>query len=106
MGRATGTSCSFKCKWWKEIYMEIRSSSSESRPSAASAERQSGSRRRLSVDSACPSGGVSPSRIDLATFTHTYSRIVGIDSDGEEKDSTSCVICLSDFHAGDNVRRL
>lgn len=81
---------------------ETRSSSTENRPTTSSSSQ----RRRLSVDSATVVGGVSPARIDLATFTHTYNRVVGIDSEGEDKDSTSCVICLSDFSHGDNVRRL
>jgi hypothetical protein len=34
-------------------------------------------------------------RIDLATFTHDYKRVVGVDSAGQERDSTTCVICLS-----------
>ena len=74
-------------------------------------------RRRLSI----PHSGLSASRVDLSSFTHHYSRVVGIDSDGCDKDSTRCVICLSgadhtlcslsikwsisDFQAGEQVRR-
>jgi hypothetical protein len=34
-------------------------------------------------------------RINLATFTHDYKRVVGVDSAGQERDSSACVICLS-----------
>jgi len=63
-------------------------------------------RRRASVSSPSPSLGISHARIDLSTFTHTYNRVVGVDSEGSDKDSTHCVICLGDFRTGDNVRRL
>ena len=56
--------------------------------------------RRLSMDST-PTWGVSPARIDRASFSHTY-RGQGV----TEKDGTCCVICLSDFIPGNNVRRL
>ena len=56
--------------------------------------------RRLSMDST-PTWGVSPARIDRASFRHTY-RGQGV----TEKDGTCCVICLSDFIPGNNVRRL
>ena len=56
--------------------------------------------RRLSMDNT-PTWGVSPARIDRASFSHTY-RGQGV----TEKDGTCCVICLSDFIPGNNVRRL
>lgn len=59
----------------------------------------------MSVDSAYPSG-ITPPRIDLATFTHDYKRVVGVDSAGQERDSSACVICLSEFREGEKVRRL
>lgn len=60
------------------------------------------SRRRLSI----PSAGLSASRVDLSSFTHTYNKIVGVDSYGCDKDSARCVICLTDFEPGEKVRRL
>merc|ERR1719336_3589071 len=70
-----------------------------------SAERQSSSgrgqvRRRNSISS-----GLSKNRVELSTFTHSYKKVVGIDSEGSEKDSTSCVICMTDFKPGERVRR-
>lgn len=79
---------------------EARSSSSD-RPQVSS----SSVRRRLSADSAV-AGGLSPARLDLYSFTHNYSRVVGVDSLGEDRDSSSCVICLTEFQLGDRVRRL
>lgn len=81
-------------------HAETRSASSD-RPQAAPA----GPRRRMSAESAV-AGGLSPARLDLYSFTHNYSRVVGVDSRGEDKDSTNCVICLTDFQLGDRVRRL
>merc|ERR1719400_514525 len=71
-----------------------------------SAERQTSSsrgqvRRRNSISS-----GLSKNRVELSTFTHSYKKVVGIDSEGSEKDSTSCVICMTDFKPGEKVRRL
>ena len=34
-------------------------------------------------------------RINLATFTHDYKRVVGVDSAGQERDWSAGVICLS-----------
>jgi len=63
-----------------------------------------GNRRRMSADSL--PHGISSSRIDLSSFTHSYRKVVGVDSMGEEKDSSTCVICLQDFAEGARVRRL
>jgi len=64
-------------------------------------EARSQARRRNSLAS-----GLSRNRLELSTFTHSYKKVVGIDSEGSEKDSTSCVICMTDFKAGEKVRRL
>jgi len=77
----------------------LRSSSSD-RPVSIPHASQSAARRRMSMDNT-PAWGVSPARIDRASFNHTY-RGQGI----TEKDGTCCVICLSDFIPGNNVRRL
>jgi len=85
-------------------------SGSRARSSSDARERQRSngqlhSRRRLSI-STPSSTGLSASRVDLSSFTHTYSKIVGVDSEGCTNDSTRCVICLGDFLGGDRVRRL
>ncbi len=33
-------------------------------------------------------------RLDMITFTHKYRKVVGVDETGEEKDASTCVICL------------
>merc|ERR1719510_2533030 len=57
----------------------------------ASGEARSQVRRRNSISS-----GLSKNRVELSTFTHSYKK-------GSEKDSTSCVICMTDFKAGEKV---
>jgi len=81
-------------------------SSSYDRQMGAEVNRHHAHRRRASVSSPSPSHGISHARIDLSSFTHTYNRVVGVDSEGSDKDSTHCVICLADFCTGENVRRL
>jgi len=82
-------------------------SSSYDRQMGAESSRHQSDRRRASVSSPLPSSlGISLARIDNSSFTHTYNRVVGVDSSGSDKDSTHCVICLGDFRVGDNVRRL
>jgi len=78
----------------------LRSSSSDRPVSIPHASQSAARSRRLSMDNT-PTWGVSPARIDRASFSHTY-RGQGV----SEKDGTCCVICLSDFIPGNNVRRL
>ncbi len=33
-------------------------------------------------------------RLEMITFTHKYRKVVGVDETGEEKDASTCVICL------------
>ena len=59
--------------------------------------------RRMSMDT--PSWGVSPARLDRASFNHIYRGAAG--QQGVcDKDITCCVICLAEFIPGNSVRRL
>lgn len=105
------------CLQW--MYPELQPSS-QARSSSHNARRvrrrstqlalntaAAGTRRRASISSqVSTSPGLAPDRIDKSSFTHTFARVVGVDSEGSDKDSTQCVICLGEFRTGDRVRRL
>jgi len=94
---------------WKfpELQQRTRSRQTRGRLRSGSVDRerlgqQNSARRRLSN----PHTGLSASRVDQSSFTHTYNKIVGVDSEGCDKDSARCVICLAEFQSGEKVRRL
>ena len=83
-----------KCRRTKDVFNFVRPTLLSMTWVLSASNASNVCRRRASVSSPSPSLGISHARIDLSTFTHTYNRVVGVDSEGSDKDSTHCVICL------------
>eukprot|EP00092_Neocalanus_flemingeri_P000825 GFUD01000878.1.p1 GENE.GFUD01000878.1~~GFUD01000878.1.p1 ORF type:complete len:218 (+),score=66.06 GFUD01000878.1:184-837(+) len=84
-----------------------RSSSSDRTTTGTRESASSGNRRyqrRRSADNTVPSIGLSKDRIERSSFKQTYSQVKG--EDCQDKEWTTCVICIQDFLPGTVVRRL
>jgi len=68
---------------------------------ASTYPRNRRNQRRGSADNVAPGRGLSPGRIERSSFKQTYSI-----TDVGDKESTQCVICITDFQPGTVVRRL